>query len=121
MTDEEQTVETPDGTPVASNEERTLALVAHLGGFFTSFVAPLVVWLVKKDESEFVADQAKEALNFQITVAIFMVIGGVGTFCLIGIPLMLVVSIADLVLSIVAGLKSYEGHRYRYPFTIRLL
>ena len=121
MTEAEQTVVNPDGSPVAPAEERTWALIAHLGGLFTSFIAPLVVWLVKKDEGEFVADQAKEALNFQITVAILMIVGGVGTFCLIGIPIIIIVYLADLVFSIVAGLRAYDGRRYRYPFALRLL
>ena len=122
MTDADQTVEGPDGAPVASKDDKVWGLIAHLGGLATSFIVPLVVWLAKKDDSAFIEDQGKEALNFQLTVlmaslvsSIFVCVGGLGVF------LMLAVGLADLILCIVAAVKAYDGHRYRYPFTLRLV
>ena len=115
----------PFGEP--TQDERTMALVAHLSalsGFvvpFGNIAGPLVVWLVKRDESVFVADQAKEALNFQITMTLAVIVSVVLVFLLIGIPLLIVLGLAALVLPIVGGIRANEGRRYRYPFTIRLV
>jgi uncharacterized Tic20 family protein len=122
MAEGEQTIEGPDGTRIVSPDERTWALVAHVGGLLTSFIAPLVIWLAKGDDSEFVRDQAKEALNFQITLLIASVVGATTTVCLgLGFLVLAAVWIADVVLSLVAALRSYDGHRYRYPATLRLI
>lgn len=121
-----------------SAEERQWAMFAHLsalaGGLLTSaiggwgfFLGPLVIWLMKKDSMPFVADQAKEALNFNITISavmlLFVVLGvvtlGLG-FLLTG-PLMILVGIAALVFIVIAAMKANEGVAYRYPFTIRLV
>lgn len=126
----------PSGTP--AQEERQWAMFAHLsallGGLLTSaiggwgfFLGPLVIWLMKKDSMPFVADQAKEALNFNITVsAIFLVLLvlsllTLGIGFLITVPIMLVVGLAALVLIIMAAIKANEGVAYRYPFAIRLI
>jgi hypothetical protein len=127
----------PAGAPSA--EERQWAMFAHLsallGGLLTSgwagnigfFIGPLVIWLMKKDTMPFVADQAKEALNFAITVSLAFLalwiltvmtlfIGGVLT-----IPLMFVLGVTALVFVIIAAIKANEGVAYRYPFALRLI
>ncbi|HNV83364.1 MAG TPA: DUF4870 domain-containing protein [Arenimonas sp.] len=110
-----------------SQEERTMGMVAHLislVGFvipFGNIIGPLVIWLMKKDTMPFVDDQAKEALNFNITVAIAAVVSGILTLVLIGFILMIVVGIAWLVLTIMAAMKANSGEMYRYPFTLRLV
>lgn len=126
----------PAGLP--SQEERQWAMFAHLsalvGGLVTSaiggwgfFIGPLVIWLMKKDTMPFVADQAKESLNFNITVsAIFLVlliltIVTLGLGALLTVPIMLVVGIGALVLIVMASMKANEGVAYRYPFAIRLI
>ena len=121
-----------------SAEERQWAMFAHLsallGGLLTSvvggwgtFVGPLIIWLVKKETMPFVDDQGKEALNFNITVAIIalaMTLLSVVTFgigLIVAVPVLIVVGIAWLVLTIIATLKANEGQYYRYPFAIRLI
>src|SRR5690606_26698926 len=128
----------PPAADAPSREERQWAMFAHLsalaGGLLTSaiggwgfFIGPLVIWLMKKDEMPFVADQAKESLNFNITVsAIFLILLAMtiltlGIGILISGPLMLIVGIAALVLIIMAAIKANEGIAYRYPLTIRLI
>jgi len=69
----------------------------------------------------FVADQGKEALNFNITVFIAAFVSGILTLVLIGFQLLIVVGIAWLVLTILAGLAANKGETYRYPFTLRLI
>lgn len=119
-------------------EERQWAMFAHLsalaGGLLTSaiggwgfFLGPLVIWLMKKDSMPFVADQAKESLNFNITVsAIFLIlliltILSLGLGAILTLPIMLVVGIGALVLIIMAAIKANDGVAYRYPFAIRLV
>jgi len=102
-------------------EERTMAMLCHLLAIFIGFLGPLIIWLIKKDESAFVDDQGKEALNFQLTVLIAMLIAG-ATMCIwIGMILAPAVGIADLVLCIMACTKANEGERYRYPWCIRFV
>ena len=94
---------------------------------FDSFVGPLVIWLMKKDTMPFVADQAKEALNFNITVsAVFLVLlilslMTLGLGFLVTLPVMLIVGIAALVFVIIAAMKANQGIAYRYPMTVRLV
>ena len=109
-------------------EERQWALIAHLSallGIVTAgwlcFLGPLVIWLLKKDSLPFVEDQAKEALNFNITVMIAAAISWVLMFVLIGFLLIVAVFIFWLVFVIIATIKANEGERYRYPFTLRLI
>lgn len=124
------------GAPTA--EERQWAMFAHLsallGGFVTAwvggwgwFLGPLIIWLVKKDTMPFVSDQAKEALNFNITVAIIFVILTILGFATLGVgfviawPLMIIIGIAALVFIILGAIKANEGVAYRYPFALRLI
>jgi uncharacterized Tic20 family protein len=122
-----------------SAEERQWAMFAHLsalaGGLLTAgwagsigcFIGPLIIWLAKKDTMAFVDDQGKEALNFNITVGLVFLVLFVLTLVTLGIgilltgPIMLIVGLAWLVLSIIAGIKANEGKAYRYPFTLRLI
>jgi len=104
-----------------SQDDKTMALLAHLGGIFFGFIPSLVIWLIKKDGSPFVADQAKEALNFQITLIFGYILSVILMFIIIGIFLFWGLMLANLVLCIVAGIKANGGEEYRYPFAIRLI
>ena len=118
-------VTTPPPAPTgeAPQDQRTLALVAHLLGIFTGFIGALIVWLVNKDDAQkgFVNDQAKEALNFQITLLIASFVSGILTLLLIGFLMLAAIGIANLVFSIIAAMKANNGEAYRYPFTLRLI
>jgi len=104
-----------------SKDARTWAMLCHLLGLFTCFVAPLIIWLIKKDEDSFIDNQGKEALNFQITVAIASVVSGFLTVVCIGAFLLVAVWIADLVFCIIASAKASSGQAYRYPVAIRFI
>ena len=114
------------GAPAPTQEERTWAMVAHLSALLAAFtglpfLGPLVVMLVKGRTSGWVRAQAVEALNFQLTVFIALVVCSV-LLCLgIGIVLLPLVGAAALVLSVVAGVKASHGDFYRYPATLRLI
>ena len=110
--------------PVAqtpSNDDRNLAMLAHLLGIVSGFVGALIIWLIKKDQSAFVDEQGKEALNFQITILIGFVVAGVLTVILIGALLMPVLLVVNLVFCILAAVAVSKGEHYKYPFAIRLL
>ncbi len=112
--------ETAPSSEELTKDIKTMAMAAHLLGI-VGFIGPLIIWLVKKDESEFVSDQAKEALNWEITMLIGYVVASVTTFAIIGCVLMPAVIIVDLIFNIIGGMKANEGVRYRYPFAIRLI
>ncbi len=115
----------PPGLP--SKDDRTWALVAHLSAFtghvfpFAHIIAPLVVWLVKKDTSAFVDEQGKEAVNAQISVTIYALVFGVLCFVLIGIPLLVALYVANVIFVIVAAMRANDGLPYRYPLILRLV
>nr|WP_298146972.1 DUF4870 domain-containing protein [uncultured Pseudomonas sp.] len=88
---------------------------------FGNLIGPLIVWQIKKDLDPFVDDQGKEALNFQISVTLAVALCFLLMVVLIGFPLMMLVGIAALVLTIIAGIKANEGQVYRYPFALRLI
>lgn len=121
-----------------SAEQRQWAMFAHLsallGGLITGwaggigcFLGPLVIWLLKKETMPFVDDQAKEALNFNITLAgLFLILFMLGFLTLgigfiIAIPIILIVGVAALVFIVIAAIKSNEGVAYRYPIALRLI
>jgi len=110
----------PESVP---SDQRTMALAAHLLGTFTGFIGALIIWLINKDDAgkAFVVDQAKEALNFQITVMIAMVISIILMIVIIGGLLAPLVGVVNLVFCIIAAVKANNGEAYRYPFTLRLI
>ena len=107
----------------ASQEDKTLAMLTHLSGIILGFIVPLVIWLTNKDKSDkgWLNDQAREALNFQITIAIAWVVAIVLSAVAIGFLLYPVIWIGNLILCILAGIKANEGVAYRYPFALRLI
>jgi len=111
-----------------TQEERTWAMFAHFSAFaFFVFpvggniIAPLIIWLTRRETSAFVELEAKEALNFNISVAIGWLVCWSLFFVLIGLPLAAVLSLYWVIMAVVAGVKASEGVGYRYPFTLRLV
>lgn len=103
-------------------DQRLWAMLAHLGGLLISFLAPLVIWLVLRERGAYVEDQAKEALNFQITLAIAGVAFGIITVITFGIGgILFLAFIVALVWMIQAAIATNRGEPYRYPLNIRLV
>jgi uncharacterized protein len=112
----------------AAKQERNWAMFAHLSSLLgligiplANIIAPLVIWQVRKDDMPFAADQAKECLNFQISMTIYALISFVLVLLVVGIFLLIAVVIVDLVFTIIAAIKANEGTAYRYPLTIRFV
>jgi uncharacterized Tic20 family protein len=120
-TDEGQSVQQSQTTGKVSKDAVNMAMLCHLLAIFTGFLGPLIIWLIKKEDSSFVDDQGKEALNFQITVLIAMVVSGLLIFACIGTFLMPIVYVLDLVFCIIAAVKASRGEAYRYPLTFRFI
>jgi uncharacterized Tic20 family protein len=114
-------------TPLSEEEENKWAMWAHISTFSNAlvplgnFIGPIVIWQLKKHESEFVADQAKEALNFQISLIIYAVISILCIFIFIGVFMIIGLVLFSLIIVIVAGVRANNGEYYRYPMCIRLI
>jgi uncharacterized Tic20 family protein len=125
----------PSSSPLPEKDLRTWTVLCHASAFLGFFVpaaghvlGPLLVWLLKRNDSPEIDEHGKESLNFQISMFIYTAALGIVTFVLmfvlIGfllVPLFAVLYVADIVLVIIASLKASDGQLYRYPFTIRLI
>lgn len=111
----------PGELPLSQSDERMWAMLAHIGGIIIGFLSGLLVMLIMGKRSAFTNDQAKEALNFQITLLIGYVISFILIFVIIGILLIFALSILNIVFCIIAGIAANKGELYRYPFAIRLV
>jgi uncharacterized protein len=126
---------TPPAPPVGS-EERGWAAVAHASAFVgawvaLAFVGPLVVYLLGRDRHPFIAHHAREALNFNLTFLLVIVvgglIGGVGAVVTLGLGLLVilpiagVIAVAWIVAVVVAAVRAWDGEPFRYPLTIRFV
>ena len=101
-----------------TSDEKTMALLAHVLTFVFPLLAPLVIYLIKKDESDFVRYHSRESLNFQITLIIVCIIL---VLTIVGILLLWIVGIIDVIFVIIATIRASEGKLYKYPFSIRLI
>ena len=121
------TDEAPDKSS-PSRETRKWAMLCHLsaltgllGNGLGFLVGPLVVWLFKKEDDQFIDDQGKEAVNFQITMFIALFVSAILVVVIIGFVLLIVVGILMIVFPIIGATKANEGELYRYPFSIRFI
>lgn len=102
-------------------DDKTMAMLCHLLGIVTWFLGSLIIWLIKRDQSKFVDEQGKEALNFQLTLLIGDIIAALTCFVGIGFFIAPVIWIIRLVFCILAAMAVNRGEHYRYPFAIRLI
>lgn len=111
----------------ATKDDKQWAMFVHLSAILTTytlgmgFLGPLILWLIKKDQSKYIDYHAKEALNFQLTILILELISIPLICVVVGIFLLIGLGVFSLVMSVIAGLKANNGERYRYPLTIRFL
>jgi len=118
---------TPAIETTPSKDERTWAMLSHFSALcmfifpLGNILAPLIIWLIKKEEMSFVEDQAKEVLNFQISMTIYLLISGILCFILIGIPFVIGLVIFNVIITIIAGIKANDGKSYQYPINLRLI
>jgi uncharacterized Tic20 family protein len=105
-----------------SGNDKIWSMLSHLSALFgVGIILPLVVYLAMRKDSEYVANNAREALNFHISIFIYVLCCIPLMFVLVGIPLAIAIGIASLVLAIIAAVKASDGEVYRYPLTLRFV
>jgi uncharacterized Tic20 family protein len=117
----------PAPVPLSESDARMWAMFTHLSALPGSFVLigsivlPLVIWQIQKEKSAFVDFHGKEAVNFNITIAIAVCLSFLLMLILIGVFLIWVVGVVWLVFTVIAAVKANNGEYYRYPLTIRFI
>jgi len=127
-----ETVQESPGSKEVNKDARMWAMICHLAAFaglvvpvVGCAVGPLIVWQIKKEEFPFVGEQGKEAVNFQISMLLYLLVSAVIwiplSFACVGVVIPVVISIVDLVFLLIAAVKANDGEHYRYPLTIRFI
>lgn len=118
---------TPGTAVSTSSEERTWLLAAHLSALagcvipFGNMIGPLVVWLMKKNESPAIANAAKDALNFNISMSIYMVGATILSFVGIGLLLMIPLGLGWIIMVVMAAVKTSNNEPFKYPLSLNLV
>jgi uncharacterized Tic20 family protein len=103
------------------SEERLLAAAIYVISFFTAFIGPLAIWLLKKDDSSYIDYHGREYMNFFISYTVYTLVSAILIIVLIGAFMLWILGIAAAVFTIVGAIKAYEGKEYRIPLIFRLL
>lgn len=110
-----------------SKDERMWGMLCHISAFaffifpFGNIIGPLVIWLIKRDVYQFVNEQGKESLNFQISITIYALAALLLSIILIGIPILIALFFFNFIMVVVAAIKANDGYHYRYPLSIELV
>ncbi len=97
-------------------DEKTMALLAHILAIVTWFVGPLIIWIIKKDQSEFIRKHALEALAFSLTVTVVNILAGILIYLL-----MLIIWIGSLLYFILGAIRANEGKIFEYPISTKFV
>ncbi|MRH42724.1 DUF4870 domain-containing protein [Aquibacillus halophilus] len=106
---------------MSTKDERLYAMLIYLLSFPFPILAPLIIWLMKREESEFIEYHGKEYLNLLISYTIYLTVSALSLLLLIGVVLLPVVGTMLAVFTIIAAIKSYNGEKYRIPLIIRFV
>ena len=107
--------------PLNPGDEKLWSTLVHIGGIFFYFLPALIGYLMLKDRGPFVRQHTTTALNFQITIAIASIIGGITAVILIGFLILAAAAIVNLVFSIIAAVAANKGEYYEYPLAIKFV
>ena len=110
-----------DYTEEPSSDERVMAMLIYLTSFATTIIGPLIIWLLKKNESQFIDFHGKEYFNFIISYAIYSIVAGFLMIILVGFLLLPIVGILAFIFTIIAAVKAFNGEKYVIPLTIRFI
>lgn len=119
--------ESQENLSTSTHQERTWATFCHLSAFsgyffpLANIIAPLILWLIKKDEMPLVNDQGRESLNFQISMTIYYLLSAILIVALVGFVLLVGLGVFNLIVVIIASVKANKGEKYRYPLCIRFV
>lgn len=106
---------------VPTSEEKTFSLLIYLLNFFTAIIGPLLIWLLKRNESEYIDHHGKEYFNLIISFFVYELVAAITIFIGIGLVLVPLISIVFFIFIILGAYKSYQGEYYRFPFIFRLI
>jgi hypothetical protein len=120
MSDYDDSPLEPKKKKKSNSDDRMLAMFCHLGGVLGGFLLPLIIWLVKKDESSYIDHHGKESLNFQLTMMIGYLFALPLAFCTFGITALAIFALI-VTFSIIAAMAANRGEKYTYPMTIRFI
>jgi uncharacterized protein len=105
----------------SSRDERLLAAFIYIISFFTVFIGPLVIWLLKKDDSDFIDHHGKEYMNFLISYFVYGLVSTLLMLVLVGFILAPIVGLLAFIFTILGAVKAYEGDYYRIPAIFRII
>lgn len=100
-------------------DARLMATLIYVLSFFTSLIAPLIIWLIKRDESPFVDRAGKNYLNFLLSYLIWITVASIAIFIIIGIIILPILLLLNFIFTIVSAVKAYNGEDYLPPLSIR--
>jgi uncharacterized protein len=110
-----------------NSEEQTFSMLCHLSALagyvipFGNIIGPLIIWLIKREQYPEVDRQGKDSLNFQISMALWVIVSAILILLVIGIFALIALGILNLILIIVASVKSNNGERFKYPLSIEFI
>lgn len=108
----------PGPAPMNPADEKLWATLTHVGSLFFGFLVPLIGFLVLKDRGPFVRAHTATALNFQLTLLIAYIVGGILTIVLVGFVVIFAAYVLNIVFCIIAAVRANQGQWYRYPMSI---
>jgi len=112
----------PPVPPQGQGNDKLIVILCHLSPFLgVGLILPLIIYLVKKQDSPFIANHAREVINFHISLIIYAFACLLLVFLLVGILLLMVLAVISLVCPIIGAIKASEGNFFHYPLTIRLI
>ncbi|MBT2699265.1 DUF4870 domain-containing protein [Neobacillus sp. C211] len=106
---------------MVNQDERLFAAGIYVLSIFFPVIAPLVIWLIKKDESSFIDYHGREYFNFLISYTVYFFVSGLLTLILIGFVALAILGVMLFVFTIIAAIKAFEGNEYRFPLIFRLI
>lgn len=104
-----------------NSDEKNMVVLLHALSFITGFLGPLIIWLMKREDSTLIDQQGKEVLNFHISFYIYTFVSALSMILFIGFIIFPIVMLIYLVLMIVGLVKALNGGQYNYPLTIQFL
>jgi uncharacterized Tic20 family protein len=106
---------------MVNNDDRLFAALIYILSLFFPILGPLIIWLIKKEQSPYVDYHGKEYFNFFISYFVYGLVCGVLTIVIIGIIGLWVLGIAGFIFTIIAAVRAYEGSQYQFPWIFRLI
>lgn len=104
-----------------SSDDRLMAMLIYVTSLFTTIIGPIIIWILKREESTFIDYHGKEYFNFIISYFVYGVVASISMILLIGFILAPIVAVAALVFTIIAAVKAYNGEMYRIPLIFRII